>query len=152
MSTTDCYVYMIGHKHAIFGHAIKVGISNSPGSRLATLQTGCIDELELLFAMRFATRDLAFEVERLFHESGLAGHVRGEWVGCDPVEALFYLSCITAEVLSRRYHGADIGLVRNYSRLQEAFDVIDRVPDELQSEWNNRLSMWNDHLEERGYH
>lgn len=150
--TEECFVYMIGHEHATFGNAIKVGVSRNPESRLAALQVGCIDELRLHFAMRFATRDLALEVERLFHESELAGPVRGEWVGCDPVEALFYLSCITAEVLSRRYAEADIGQVRSYSGLGRAFGMIDLVPDELQSEWNNRLSIWNDHLDERGYH
>lgn len=140
---TDCYVYMIGHEHATFGHAIKVGISRSPGARLATLQTGCIDELKLMFSLRFATRELALEVERLFHESELAGPVRGEWVGCEPVEALFYLTSIAVEVLRRRYGGSDLALVRKYAQLPEAFEITDQATGEQQSEWLSRIDDWN---------
>lgn len=140
--STQCYVYMIGHEHGTFGHAIKVGISRNPAARLATLQTGCIDELVLLFSLRFASRDVAAEVELKFHESELAGPVRGEWVGCDPTEALYYLTCVASDVLQRRYAPADLSLVRQYAGLLDAFEITDRATSHQQMDWNDRVNIW----------
>src|SRR4051812_49000977 len=94
------FVYLVGYEHATFGHALKVGISRNVGSRMAQLQTGNPDELRLFFSLSFETREIALQIERLFHESGLSGPIRGEWIGCKPSEAIFYLACITAHVLS----------------------------------------------------
>lgn len=147
----DHYVYMIGYEHGTFGHAIKVGVSRNVGSRMATLQTGCIDELQLYFAMRFASRDIAFQVERCFHESCLAGPVRGEWVGCNPEEALFYLTIIASNILRRRYAPDDLRFMREYAGLLDAFEVTDRIPSDKQGDLNDRAGMWLEEIDRRGY-
>jgi hypothetical protein len=53
---------------------IKIGYARNVGKRIATMQTGCPDELNLLAVM-----DGDEDVERSLH--GLMGHlrVRGEW-------------------------------------------------------------------------
>lgn len=146
--TAACYVYVIGHEHAIFGHAVKVGVSSNAYSRMASLQTANVEELVMWLALRFDSRDAAFEVERLFHESELAGPIRGEWVGCDPVEVIYYLTCITADVLRRRVGAlvpSQLAEARANAGLLKAFEMTDAASDEQHEVWNGRINEWFDH-------
>lgn len=147
----ECFVYMIGHNHATFGTAVKVGIAANVGARLAALQTANIEDLQLFYAMRFDSRDIALQVERLFHESELAGKVRGEWYGVSPIEALFYLTILAARVLSSRYSRDEIADARRRSGLVDLMDIAASASDEDQSDWNERIAIFDEHIEERGY-
>lgn len=63
-------VYFIGDGR---GH-IKIGCSNNPGARIATLQTGTVSTLELLATMRGGR-----EEESCLHGMFTASRVTGEW-------------------------------------------------------------------------
>ena len=136
-----CDVYLIGHAHATFGHAVKVGVAGNAAARLSALQTGNIEDLKLFFSFTFDNRGIALEVERLFHLSELAGPVRGEWVGCNPVEALFYLNTIIASVLSRHYSRDDISEARRRCGLLESFGLTDHISSEQQAVLNDRIEI-----------
>lgn len=145
---SECYLYVIGHEHATFGHAVKVGIAGNIGARIASLQTGNPNELKLYFAFRFPYRELATRAERLFHESELAGPIRGEWVGRDPEEVLYYLTIIVSRVLRSYFdHDDELAKARKDAGLLDAFDIIDALPSERQAELNDRYAAFDDWLE-----
>ena len=143
-----CYVYAVGYPHAKHGHVVKVGISSNPKARVGELQVGNPDTIQTYSTLRFERRALAQHVEFWFHETKLGNPLRGEWVGCDPMEALHYLHCIAAAVISSTYRSdPDIRRrIRHESGLQEACDKLDRWPgyDAVQGEYNARWGMWMD--------
>lgn len=134
----SCDLYIIGHEHPTFGHAVKVGIASNAVARLRTFQTGNIEALHLYFCFTFDDRETAAEVERLFHQTEIAGPVRGEWVGCDPAEVLLYLTFITTAVLCRRNRPNRIADARRVCGLLDAFAITDMIPDERQTYINDQ--------------
>jgi len=70
------YVYIIGNSKE---GLLKIGASNSPKSRIASLQTNCHFKLSLL--KKWAT-DYAFEVERVVHYELREHRMHGEWFKC----------------------------------------------------------------------
>ena len=127
-----CDLYVIGHEHQTFGHAVKVGIANNATDRLRSLQTGNAENLKLFFCFTFEDRKIAADVERIFHQSEMAGPIRGEWVGAPPDEVLFYLTIIISTVLARTYHASSISDVRRDCGLMRAFDITDHITSERQ--------------------
>jgi hypothetical protein len=136
-----CDVYLIGHEHATFGHAVKVGIAQNASARLRELQVGNADDLQLYFCYRFEHRHLAADVERYFHLSEVAGPIRGEWVGCNPIEVMAYLNYIIAGVLSRYYPPALVAEARRLCGLLDAFTVTDNIPSWKQGDINDRWAV-----------
>ena len=78
----EMFVYAIREKGT--GH-IKLGISRDPQQRLAQLQTGNSQELELV-AYRQATN--RFAEERAIHADAAAYRLRGEWFSSQALGAL----------------------------------------------------------------
>lgn len=76
------YVYLI--RAATLGH-LKIGKADDVARRLATLQTGCPDLLEVISTVRFVRPSLAESrraaqvVERDLHSRFEPFHLRGEW-------------------------------------------------------------------------
>ncbi|MGL5058589.1 MAG: GIY-YIG nuclease family protein [Microcoleus sp.] len=73
--TVPCFVYMIQDSAS---KACKIGVSNDPIARLATLQTGFPYDLNLLWAVPGS-----FQEEKALHNALDDFHLRGEWF--DPI-------------------------------------------------------------------
>ena len=76
------YVYLITEKNnSKKNKPVKIGYSNDPDKRLATLQTGNPRELIVAVAIAFDTELMAREAERALHELAERKYRRlvGEW-------------------------------------------------------------------------
>jgi hypothetical protein len=91
--TRDTHVYLISMDE---GKSIKVGISDSPLTRLSTLQTANPSTLRMVFSFAMPSRKIAAAVERAFHETQREHSMRGEWFNLNPEEALLIL-CMLIE-------------------------------------------------------
>jgi hypothetical protein len=140
-----CHVYLVGHEHATFGYAVKVGISDSIASRLSSLQTGSCEELKLFFSFKLPTRAAALRVEQRFHQYFDDWCIRGEWFGMPPNGALMLLSYFVVEVLRETTSVEALADVRHESGLRAAFDIIDYIPGDEQDRWNDE---WHSHVVE----
>jgi hypothetical protein len=143
-SPQPCYVYVVGYPHAKYGHAIKVGMSIYPTVRLSNMQTGNPDEIQTYLLLRFERQAMAREVEFQFHETKLGNPIRGEWVGCDPMEAIHYLTFVTAIAFARKYRDPEIRRhIRRESGLIAACEALDRMPgyDVAQGIYNQRWGL-----------
>lgn len=69
------YLYFIQQGYG----AIKIGIADDPGARLAQMQTGNSKELRLLLAVPFEERKVAYDLEQELHASLIEHRIRGEW-------------------------------------------------------------------------
>lgn len=78
------YIYVIGREQG----PVKVGVSDTPERRLASLQTGCPFELRLLHVQKMRGRKHALRHERDFHAIYEMYHLRGEWFRCDAEVAI----------------------------------------------------------------
>lgn len=139
----ECYVYIIGHEHATFGHAVKVGITKSIGGRLASLQTGSCESLRLFFSFKMPNRESAMRVERGFHTHFDDRCIRGEWFGMPPEGALMLLSFFVAEVLSETLPKELLPSARMDAGLLASFDIIDQLPSGAMERWNDE---WTTHV------
>lgn len=136
MIDKPCFVYVIGHEHRTFGHAIKVGISENVASRLDQLRTGSCEQLTVFFTYKLPNRQAAKNVEFQFHARLDDMCIRGEWFGMPPDSAILLLSYLVTRELSSRYAQPDLSIARAASGLLDAFDRLDRLPDEFHEHWN----------------
>lgn len=85
----DTFVYIIA-----FGRApaliapVKVGVSNDPESRLASLQTASPYDLSLVAKFLLPSREIAIQMEQCFHHMARAHRLRGEWFDMPPHSAV----------------------------------------------------------------
>lgn len=72
------------------GEMYKIGITQTPDSRVKQIQTGSHLEVELLETIWFDSRELALWAEKLLHEKLSTHRVRGEWfdMPCPSLERL----------------------------------------------------------------
>lgn len=73
------FIYVIGREQG----PVKVGISSSPRTRLAELQTGCPFKISILNEQRMRDRDHALKHEKTFHEVYRKYRLMGEWFKID---------------------------------------------------------------------
>lgn len=115
------YVYLI---YAMRTDVVKVGCTNAPKTRLATLQTGCPLELVMGYAYMFGTADEAKRAERLVHDECHFARVRGEWFREGPVEEFIWnrpMAFIEDVELSEYWHpciGGDACLISDRPELR----------------------------------
>lgn len=95
---SDCFVYVIGNPDPHTGHPVKVGISHSPGARLASFQTACPFLIQIDFLWRMPDRATALEVERRFHLKCAAYRTYGEWVSVYCIAAAIEIDEIICEM------------------------------------------------------
>lgn len=138
----ECHVYIVGHEHATFGYAVKVGITEALGGRVANLQTGSCEDLRLFFSFKLPSREAAMRVERRFHTHFDDWCIRGEWFGMPPDGALMLLSFFVAEVLSETMPKELISFARRDAGLLSAFEILDELPTEAHDRWNDE---WTSH-------
>lgn len=81
-------IYVIGVKrgNAIVG-PVKVGITNSIGSRLAALQTGNHQPLAVHIAAPLGSREMVAMLEEVFHRVMAHKRLVGEWFDMSPEDA-----------------------------------------------------------------
>lgn len=85
---SDTMVYVIAPKQD--GKLVapsKIGVANFPYGRLASLQTGSPQELDVHAYIRLPSRAAAHTVERWFHEDNQERRIRGEWFDVEPMAA-----------------------------------------------------------------
>ena len=81
------YLYLIGRMYGdckSMSPPIKIGVSNNPWTRLATIQTSCPFNLYIYHYFRFNSRIEAFEVESELHSQYEEKRLCGEWFNVDP--------------------------------------------------------------------
>lgn len=137
-----CHVYVIAYEHRMWGHAVKVGITSDVAARLRELQTANPDTLEVWATFRFDRREIALEVERLFHDGRLVGPIRGEWVSCVPQEAVYYVAAIAAHVLEDHYHEAVVPHAWSEAGVTSQLATIGRFNPDVQAAWRENIDHW----------
>lgn len=75
-----CYLYVIGREEG----PVKVGISNGPGGRLATIQTSCPFQVYLFHAEPMPSRERALYEEKHIHGIFEQDRLIGEWFDVEP--------------------------------------------------------------------
>lgn len=89
MSDQEYFVYVIATKRGgRFSSPVKVGITKNLRSRLATIQTSCPNDIDIVHALTVPNKAIAEEMERCFHETQRDTRMRGEWFMLTPYEAL----------------------------------------------------------------
>ena len=102
-----CFVYVAVPADPDRFRPAKVGISRSPGGRLAELQTACPFRLTMPWRWRFPDRALALEVEQRFHREHARWRTSGEWFDLDCVGVACSVDETAIEVLLDRGFGVD---------------------------------------------
>lgn len=69
------FIYVIGREQG----PVKVGITSSPGARLAAIQTGCHFKIDILHLRECRDREQALEHEEIFHSVYREQRLNGEW-------------------------------------------------------------------------
>lgn len=99
MATSDstsnsgtCSVYVIQAKSG----AVKIGVARDVNLRLEGLQTSNHEELTIVFAFEFESREIARAVEMLMHKRYEAHALRGEWFSVDTSELLDEMKFVVA--------------------------------------------------------
>lgn len=119
------YVYIIGHcSKGGLESPVKVGITKSLGSRLATLQTGNSQKIEIAFHFAMATREQALFVEAEFHREMTDFRLQGEWFSIDPLYALETLTGIVYDLIERQYNGDDRRLMTLTSNASKNLHIV----------------------------
>lgn len=77
---------------------VKIGITENPWGRLATIQTSCPFEIKLLHYLTLPNKRMARDLERMFHELHAKERSYGEWFNIDPIKAL-QIVCLDLELL-----------------------------------------------------
>jgi hypothetical protein len=69
---------------------VKIGVASDAAKRVASLKTGCPNEIGLTFVFPIPGRDLANHVERCAHAVGWSrgNHRKGEWFNIPPALAI----------------------------------------------------------------
>src|SRR5476651_2183087 len=95
----DHYLYVIAKKCDDAGliGPVKVGISNNPRKRLATIQTACPFPVGLVYVFSLPNREISRDMERMFHETRRDKCLYGEWFDYSPREAVSIL-CVAFHV------------------------------------------------------
>lgn len=137
-----CHVYIVGHEHPIYGHAVKVGITEALSSRISQLQTGSCEDLILFFSFSLPDKSIAAQVEGFFHQAFQHFRIRGEWFRMPPDGALMLLSFAVSEFLHYAYPWR-ISDARREAGMQRAFDILDHMPSADQERWNDE---WAAHV------
>jgi hypothetical protein len=85
---SECFVYIIATiRDGLAVAPVKVGISKSVASRLATISTSSPTPVGLYLTFPLPRRDMAEAVERAFHSVMRKKRLNGEWFDMAPAQA-----------------------------------------------------------------
>lgn len=127
----DCYVYVVGTiRNGLMDRPVKVGITNSPNSRLKAIQTGSPDEVAFVWVFAMPNKQIARHIETCFHETQVKHRLRGEWFAIDPLIAV-QLMClnIRASLMVNLSGWSQDRIEDAYAktRAAEAWDYVHRI-------------------------
>jgi hypothetical protein len=89
----DHFVYVIATKRdGTLCAPIKVGISGNPKKRIAAIRTSCPNKIEFAFTFCLPGREMALDLEGVFHRTFASSGLNGEWFDVSPYEAVFVLA------------------------------------------------------------
>lgn len=100
-----CYLYFIGSIGP--DELCKIGVSRSPTSRLASVQTGSHVDLTLHYTVEYSSRHLAMWMERVMHASLDAYKIRSEWFRASPKRAYDLLREIDGIIANSEFDPED---------------------------------------------
>lgn len=102
---SEHFVYIIGHmdRSGVVEGPVKVGITKSLGSRLASIQTGNWRRIQFCHVFNLEERHIAVEVERMFHDVNSDSRLSGEWFAMEPFTALKSLCGIVYTTIEHMY-------------------------------------------------
>ena len=82
----------------------KIGVSDRPTARLATLQTGCPLELNLLIKYSFKAKLEAYAAEAVAHRALKEHAIRGEWFELKYFRLIRWKSIVKGEMQQKEYN------------------------------------------------
>lgn len=91
---------------AKLGNMVKVGVTNDPAGRAATLQIGLPEELTMPYIAVMPTRAKALLLEKSVHRQLAHRHARGEWFRVDIEEAIAVVDRTFRKMRPARFYGA----------------------------------------------
>jgi hypothetical protein len=102
------YVYIIAHSDDSGPVGpVKVGITKSPGARLASIQTGNWRRVEIVRSFKLSNRAIAHLIESTFHDYLAEHRLAGEWFGIEPFDAMEALCNVVFEIIESTYGDDD---------------------------------------------
>ena len=93
-----CYVYIVATViKGVYMAPIKVGLTSNIDGRMASLQTGSAHKLTPVHWLPVPTRDIAADLESMWHQTFAENRMSGEWFNVDPLEAVEGLTICAVE-------------------------------------------------------
>lgn len=86
---------------------VKIGISDVPVGRLASIQTSCPFPIGLIHRQKMPDREIAKAVEQAVHTVRQGNRSHGEWFEMSPAEAIFSVHLALATMLKIHLEFAD---------------------------------------------
>jgi hypothetical protein len=120
------YVYLITSSNAV-----KIGVSNNPQKRLATLQTANHEPLRLFFEIRCSSDELAYKVESCLHERYSTYRLNGEWFMIDPniaVNEIIFAVNLASALTGRNWWRNQAVETPDYALSHHSEDEIEKEP------------------------
>ncbi|MCJ2009786.1 GIY-YIG nuclease family protein [Methylobacterium sp. J-092] len=98
MKRGPCFVYVMGS----VGGPVKIGIAGDPAKRLRQVQHASPTAVLIFHLRRFASREIAAQVEARAHAVLSDLRLRGEWFSSSPDEATAAIAAAAVWVKGRR--------------------------------------------------
>ena len=103
MKDETTYIYVIAPKES--DGPCKIGVTNSPASRLRTVQTGNPHDVEYIMQYRLPSRSVAFTIETDTHNYCNMVRLTGEWFDMTKLAAIRALHRTVLISLQKFYKG-----------------------------------------------
>jgi len=117
------------------GGPVKIGKAHNVKARIASLQTGNCEELNLVILLM----NVAPEIEKCLHEKYDKYRIRGEW----------FSEKVLTDFILEYYHGLNFHCIVNmYGDAKEAYEEYAEVMRTEKTNWSNKLYKAYEHFEE----
>lgn len=121
----NTHVYILAAKSGLKDGPVKIGVASDIKRRMAAIQTSCPYKIYLVHSFEFPSREMALQVERMFHDVQASWRTSGEWFSIAPKEALFLMSMgIDAAFSVHMPDFKDIETVRELCGVTSAYEKL----------------------------
>ena len=137
---TKSYVYLIEN-----GSEYKIGKSDNPKLRLATLQVGCTNKLKLLYLLEYENSELALLAEEKLHKLFHASSIRGEWFRLIDKDISMFKSfgiCITIHLSQFEYYILGIDFIDAFAAMSKREQAITKLIKDC-IKWDPTINSFN---------
>lgn len=129
-----CHIYLLAH-HSGNGLVapVKVGVTTSLKTRLATLQTGNPQPIELVASFATPGHEFAEWFERCFHDINAEKRLTGEWFDIDPKDALVSLIVYIGQGLRLKMpdlSSDELEVMRDKAGVNQAIAILNEWPED----------------------